>query len=289
MVFQDYALFPNRTVQQNVEYGIPRAQRRQLAGQWLERLHLTRVAALYPHQLSGGQRQRVALARALAHAPDILLLDEPFSAVDSSLRRHLRQELRETVVEVGRPIMLVTHDLEDVRELADTAGVMHEGELSDFGELNHMLVNPANRRSAEALGWLNFLPVISMKQQQVAGPWGSIELSTEPSINTAWLAIRPEHVRIAITADAGLPAVVQRVINMGAIHMIECRLTDGTLISLHRPWEEVVPAVGVAVMLQFPRQYLKALPEQGHISAPSAGDRRVSDSDDLEPDRCRTA
>lgn len=135
-VFQDYALFPQLTVRQNVAFGLtrgwrspPRAVREPAAEQWIERFGLGPVADHFPHQLSGGQRQRTALARALAPQPAALLLDEPFAALDRPLRQRLREELAELQAALALPMLLITHDDEDLRHLADTVVQMEAGRV----------------------------------------------------------------------------------------------------------------------------------------------------------------
>jgi molybdate transport system ATP-binding protein len=125
-VFQDYALFPHLTVRQNIAFARrsgwlnpPRGVVDEASERWIEAFHLQPVAGHYPHQISGGQRQRTALARALVHEPTALLLDEPFAALDQRLRHRLREELRDLQAQVGRPMLLITHDDEDVKVLAD--------------------------------------------------------------------------------------------------------------------------------------------------------------------------
>ncbi len=136
-VFQDYALFPHLTVRQNIGFGRRPGWRN--AGcrpqddeveAWIERLHLQAVAAHYPHQLSGGQRQRTALARALVNQPTALLLDEPFAALDKALRQRLRDELLDLQSTLGLPLLLITHDDDDVRHLAEQVVQIDSGRVT---------------------------------------------------------------------------------------------------------------------------------------------------------------
>lgn len=130
MVFQDYALFPHLTASQNIQLPLrhlPQPQRQEQAEQWLANVRLDGLGKRYPNALSGGQRQRVALARALAREPKVLLLDEPFSAVDQVTRRRLQRELALLRQQIDIPIVLVTHDLEEAAALADQICVLHNG------------------------------------------------------------------------------------------------------------------------------------------------------------------
>lgn len=261
MVFQDYALFSHLTVADNVGYGLPRTGRREHVKQWLRRLQLDAHAEHYPSELSGGQRQRVALARALATDPDMLLLDEPFSAIDVSLRQNLRYQLKDLVADSNRPVVIVSHHLEDALLLADQVGVMIDGHILQFGETQDVFMNPNCRHVAQVLGWHNFLPVRSITSHTVSGAWGELPLDKEPDVDTAWLAIRPEHLRIANAEQPAIQAEVMAIHQLGAIRSVQCCLQDGTQLEMHLPWDEPVPVAGSGVRLHLPLAYARALPD----------------------------
>ena len=147
LVFQDYALFPHMTVRQNVEYS-----RRHKADEYLERFRIERLEHAYPEQLSGGERQRVALARALARDPEVLLLDEPLSAIDAHTKTAVRPELQELLAELGIPVLLVTHDFEDAAALADRVSVIVDGVLRQSGTPAELVASPADAFVASFTG-----------------------------------------------------------------------------------------------------------------------------------------
>jgi len=260
MVFQDYALFDHLTVADNVGYGLAKEGRDYHVKHWLEYLHITEFADRYPAQLSGGQRQRVALARALAPEPDLLLLDEPFSAVDVSLRQQLRYQLKDLVKDVNRPVLIVSHHLEDARYLSDNVGIMGEGQLLQFGKTAEVFANPLCHTVAKILGWENFLPIVEIENNVVRGKWGSMILEDEPGIDSAWLSIRPEHVRIATCGQSSVKALIEEITDMGGYRSVKCILEDGILIHMHRPWDEPLPIAGSEVNLYLPLKNIKVLP-----------------------------
>lgn len=139
LLFQDYALFPHLTVAQNIDFGLarglsnPSKRPSEKARYWLEMLRLERVAGHYPQQISGGQKQRTALARALITEPELLLLDEPFSALDADLRTHTRNEVLQIQQASGIPMILITHDKADAEVLADEVWTMEAGRLAAAG------------------------------------------------------------------------------------------------------------------------------------------------------------
>lgn len=157
-VFQDYALFPHLNARDNVALAVSagnRTARRRTADAWLERVHLAGLAARVPAELSGGQRQRVALARALAREPALLLLDEPFSAVDRSTRERLYEELSLLRRDLDMPIILVTHDLGEAQMLADRITVLHHGATLQSDRPERLMRRPNNAQVARLLGHRN--------------------------------------------------------------------------------------------------------------------------------------
>jgi spermidine/putrescine transport system ATP-binding protein len=158
MVWQSYALFPFMTVRQNVEFGLKQKRRliaqdrQKKVGEWLERLGITQLGDRKVNQLSGGQRQRVALARALALEPEILLLDEPLSALDAHLRLHMQSELKRLHGELGITFIYVTHSQSEAFAMADRVAILNEGRLQQLGPSREVYRAPANRFVAEFVG-----------------------------------------------------------------------------------------------------------------------------------------
>lgn len=172
MVFQDYALFPHLDVAANIGFGLHRltqAERERRVEELLHVVHLASVAKKYPHELSGGQQQRVALARALAPKPDLLLLDEPFSNLDVSLRERLSMEVREIIKNQGITAILVTHDQAEAFAIADVIGVMDRGEIQQWDTAFNLYHRPANRFVANFIGQGVFVPgkVIDAHQVEI--------------------------------------------------------------------------------------------------------------------------
>ena len=163
MVFQAYSLFPHLSAGENVEFGLrlrgwSAARRRQRAHEMLELVGIGTHAEHYPHQLSGGQQQRVALARALAIEPQVLLLDEPLSALDAKVRLQLRDEIRRIQLEVGTTTLFVTHDQEEALALADRVGVLRDGRLEQLATPEEVYRRPATAFVATFVGMSNRLP-----------------------------------------------------------------------------------------------------------------------------------
>jgi NitT/TauT family transport system ATP-binding protein len=160
VVFQDYALFPWMTVQRNVEFGlkaqgIPPTERQWIARDFLARVRLTGFEERYPHEISGGMKQRAAIARALAPDPDVLLMDEPFGALDAQTRVLLQEELARIVAESKRTVVFVTHSIEEAVFLADRVVVMtsHPGRVREIYDVD--LPRPRNERTRELSQFIN--------------------------------------------------------------------------------------------------------------------------------------
>jgi molybdate transport system ATP-binding protein len=151
-VFQDYALFPHLSAWQNVGYGLPRRGRRERALELLERFGLAHRADARPGTLSGGERQRVAVARALAPGPDVLLLDEPLSALDARTRASASRELAAVLHTAGVPTLLVTHDFQEAALLGDRVGVMDGGRIVQAGSASELAAEPASPFVADFTG-----------------------------------------------------------------------------------------------------------------------------------------
>lgn len=163
VVFQNYALFPHLTVAENIGFplkqrGVPKPEREKLVGQTLELVHLPGYGDRYPQQLSGGQQQRVALARAIVFKPQLLLMDEPLSALDKKLRENLQLEIRRLHADLGITFILVTHDQEEALTMSNRIAVMNDGEVVQVGRPEDLYDRPSNRFVAGFIGESNFLP-----------------------------------------------------------------------------------------------------------------------------------
>lgn len=171
MVFQDYALFPHLTVTENIGFGLhcqSQLERKRRVDELLHVVQLADAAKQYPHELSGGQQQRVALARALAPKPTLLLLDEPFSNLDVSLREQLSLEVRDIIKEQGTTAILVTHDQAEAFAIADKIGVMHQGEIQQWDAAFNLYHRPVNRFVANFIGQGVFVAGTVVDAQHVA-------------------------------------------------------------------------------------------------------------------------
>ena len=274
-VFQHYALFRHMTVADNVSFGLDvrkeskQAQRARV-DELLELVQLAHYRERYPDQLSGGQRQRVALARALAPRPQVLLLDEPFGALDARVRQDLRRWLDDLHRELGVTSLLVTHDQEEALELANQIVVMHEGKIEQVGTPDEIYDAPATSFVAGFVGSANVLHGsvqdghVHLGAMKVPGA-GHLE---EGSAATAF--VRPHDIRLADPAATdSVEATVERVTSLGWLTRLTLRLPDEQVLVAHIPQDEVngvKPGDAVAVDLRRPKTFRRE--ETGVPSAP---------------------
>ncbi len=200
MVFQDWALFPHLDVAGNVGYGVPRSRRTEEVAKTLELVNLPGTRSRTPDTLSGGQQQRVALARALAPRPTILLLDEPFSNLDATLRRDVRTEVRELLGKEGMTAVFVTHDREEALVLGDRVAVMNAGRIVQTGSPAEIYRNPTTPWVAAFVGTVSLYPAVAAGNVAETD-FGSIPL-IDPGHGPVEVAVRPEAVDLEEGSDA---------------------------------------------------------------------------------------
>jgi spermidine/putrescine transport system ATP-binding protein len=213
-VFQSYALFPHLTVAENVGFGlavkrVPKAERVERVRAALLLVQMEGMTDRRPSQLSGGQQQRVALARALVNKPGVLLLDEPFGALDLKLRKEMQIELKHMQRQLGITFVFVTHDQEEALTMSDRIAVMHKGRVLQVGDPIEIYERPTTRFGADFIGEMNFLPArvterssgrvnLSVLGEIVTLPVGESPLAAGSAVT---LAIRPEAVEICQPAE----------------------------------------------------------------------------------------
>lgn len=199
LMFQNYALFPNMTVLDNIRAGARREpdklKREKLVREYIDLFGLAEHTNHYPSQLSGGQQQRTALARILVSDPRILLLDEPFSALDSHLRFRLEEELRRTIRDFGRTVIFVSHDRDEVYRLSDSVAIMNNGRIDVMGGLKQVFASPGTREAATLTGCKNISPIEKLSTDRVlATAWG-IELEcSKPLTGAEYIGIRAHDI-----------------------------------------------------------------------------------------------
>lgn len=231
MVFQHYALFPNMTVAENIAFGLrmqdlPRQDQQAAVREMLELVELTGREKAWPHELSGGQKQRVALARALVVKPRMLLLDEPLSALDARIRRHLRDQIRAIQRQLKLTTVFVTHDQEEALTLSDRIVLMHEGQIVQEGDAETIYTQPASHFAAQFIGHYNLLDANRVQQlfgRQIAHH----------------LAIRPESIGIASLEQAAPDAFAAEVLDhqlLGNVirYRVTCRGVELKIDALNR-------------------------------------------------------
>jgi putative spermidine/putrescine transport system ATP-binding protein len=260
MVFQAYSLFPHMTVRQNVAFGlrlrkVSAAQRDKRAIEMLDLVGLSTQADRYPHQLSGGQQQRVALARALAIEPQVLLLDEPLSALDAKVRAQLRDEIRRIQLDVGITTLFVTHDQEEALAIADRVGVMREGRLEQLAPPTEVYSRPATSFVAEFVGLSNRLAG-EVRGDEVIVRGCKLPLVERDTPDGQVVAlVRPEAVSLASNAPGSeaesgpLTGTVIAITFLGATSRVTVDLGDTRVMAQLPTSEASALAAGSRVVL----------------------------------------
>ncbi|MCX8062417.1 MAG: putative 2-aminoethylphosphonate ABC transporter ATP-binding protein [Anaerolineales bacterium] len=283
IVFQSYALFPNLTVFQNIAYGLenrklPKNQIQHRVAEMLELVGLQGYEARYPAQLSGGQQQRVALARALAISPDLLLLDEPLSALDARVRANLRIEVARLQRQLGVTTIMVSHDQEEALTMADRVVVMDQGRIAQIGTPEEIYHRPATPFVADFVGLMNFLPGVVIAPELKRVKVGKVELNLHqeilhPAGQDVILAIRPEKVQVVENLSNGRENVlhtrVHEVEFIGAFYRLHLQLgEEERLLAYLPPQRSSVYTIreGEEVPIYLPPDQLQVYPKTSSIT-----------------------
>ena len=203
-LFQQYALFPNMTVWQNIACGVrDKKQQRQRTAEMIAAMRLTGLEQKKPDQLSGGQQQRAALARILVNRPEVLLLDEPFSALDSHLRFQLESEVRSVIRSFGKTVLLVSHNRDEVFRLSDHIAVMHDGHIESMGDRKYVFDHPMTVNGAILTGCKNVVPLRKLGERAAYIPPWDAALAVSADIgDAAYIGLRMGDIRLAGEGDA---------------------------------------------------------------------------------------
>ncbi|GBD15573.1 Fe(3+) ions import ATP-binding protein FbpC 2 [bacterium HR26] len=276
MVFQDYALFPHLTVAENIAFGLsslPRAARRERVRELLRLTGLEDVPDRYPHQLSGGQQQRVAIARALGPNPQVLLLDEPFSNLDTELRLQMRAELRRLLEHLRITAVLVTHDQQEAMAIADRMAVMLAGHIEQIDTPEKVYHYPVNRAVAQFVGQATFVParLNGVLAESDLGRFAFEPRASSPEL--VELLVRPRDV--SLEADPqGIATVLSRQFQ-GSETVYLVQLPCGVQLQTSQPSYVDIPP-GTRVRVRCNRARLAAFDRHAQIgvTAPPGSDSR---------------
>ncbi|HUP17159.1 MAG TPA: ABC transporter ATP-binding protein [Acidimicrobiia bacterium] len=271
MVFQSYALFPNMTVAQNVGFGlklkkVDKSAIRSKVEELLELIHMADKGQNYPHELSGGQQQRVALARALAISPQVLLLDEPLSALDAKIRDELRNEIKRIQRQLSITTIYVTHDQEEAMALSDRVVVMSKGVVEQVGPPFQIYNFPETAFVASFVGKLNRIDgnVVDSALGTVRSGEISLRTTSEfqaPSGAAVTLMVRPEELELGESEENQVQGVVESINFLGAIVRVRLDTPTGQLTAdLFNERLLKLPEVGDQVTMSFPAHACWVMP-----------------------------
>ena len=279
MVFQDYALFPHLSVAKNIGFGLRNMksrERSQRVDEVLETTELFGLADRYPHQISGGQQQRVALARALAPRPVVVLLDEPFSNLDASMRGQMRREIQAILRHEGATAILVTHDQQEALSFADRVAVMNRGKLEQLGTPEEIFRKPATSFVATFVGHGSFIPG-RVDGEEIDTEIGRLPYEGNHMLTDAMVMIRPDDVKL--TPDAsGQGTIMSREFH-GSRNFYFVELESGVTMRSRQPSGTIyAPGMRVRVspkksadIVVFPQDQPGLIPRDLPISSPDLG------------------
>ncbi len=277
LMFQDYALFPHLSIMDNVTFGLlgqPKDQARHRAMDMLEQLGMTEFATAHPHMLSGGQQQRVALARALAPQPKVLLLDEPFSGLDTNLRGQIREETLSVLKNSNVATIMVTHDPEEAMFMADRIKILGEnGKILQAGRPHEIYYHPRHEFVAKLFGMMNRFKGV-VEDGSVEIPLGRIRADSLGEGREVEVLIRPEGVILESDAKTGTPVEVVSTHLLGHDNIVRVRLKDNAdneaqgkelYVRAHHAFE---PELSKRITARLDAEYAFIFPldEQGRIA-----------------------
>jgi spermidine/putrescine ABC transporter ATP-binding subunit len=264
MVFQDYALFPHMTIAENIGFGLveqrrPAAEIKARVTELLGLIKLSDVGARYPSELSGGQQQRIAVARAVAHAPRVLLMDEPLGALDLKLRETMQTEIRRIQQALKITTVYVTHDQTEAMNMSDRIAVMNAGDIEQIGSASDIYNRPKSRFVADFVGQINLLPAVPVSRDaqgtvmSVAGQTVRVDGVQAPIAHDLVLGVRPEQMSIGATGDSvnSLPGrVVSRQFS-GSIIKIGVEVEGGMVVMVDSHPNDAIVEIGAMVAVSW--------------------------------------
>ena len=253
MIFQDYALFPHLNVTDNVAFGLQKltkSQRFDVVEEMLRLVKLQGYGDRFPHELSGGQQQRVAIARALAYKPQLMLLDEPFSNIDSQSRGEIMQEMRQILKAQGVPAVFVTHSKDEAFAFADKIAIFSEGKIEQIDKGSVLYAEPSSPYVANFMGKTNYLTIDSVSDKGLETALGTIPMDADQLINSHNVVmLRPEQLVIDEHSSCRFSVVQSIFAGSHWIYKVKAIATDDVIVEVHsHAMLELEQVVGLTVL-----------------------------------------